>query len=689
MFGKKTQFIVGCVSAAAAAGAILYWKWIKDMTSTNTTEEQLRILSELLAEADTPVKEVLKAYDPKLTYEEMLPKIETLPVSDLEATAAFLGQEATCVSGQKKYSSERTLSDWIIMRTEALFPQTCRECSESYTVKRTDTPPVRCNYCDAGLHDCAAILAEAGDKTKTRSRIWMCNDCVSKHTLERFNSHLPDGGPPNPTLNSTRRSSNREQVLGGQPSDQSGSGRNNNQPGGRGNNTPTGEGTGPGTEVCKYYLQRRCRYGRSGTTRVGNRTCPKAHPLLCKKYCNYKNKDNHIGGLTEAMKIGIEMTQFAPKFDTFDPENTKINTGVIQMIQVVRVFHQHASDTGRPVLVGRLSEVRKNYKCHIPEHPLSFNPKQFSLKEYQYRMEPEARRILQLPWANRTDEEVHRVWLALRFLREFRNMTQLMQVTMARYARYEKHEKNRTIVRKGDPGRHYYFIYSGSVELRNSTVETHENYPKLTAGKDFGHVALLHMARRTASIVCVEDTEFVVMDRRGNGRAVYRALLLEHKRKKSFLKSMDVFNGVEDAEMTLLTDHTRINEYLPMTLIGTAEHGHPWVYIVMECKTWMAREELTRASKKYKLSSKVRFKRLDLRFLEIGVYCMLYLLKEILNFQESQVKSFETHFTLHNINTTWKGYQVDPNGLRTSIGAQVDMRCRSLARFQLLLYKDM
>eukprot|EP00116_Pleurobrachia_bachei_P013017 sb/3473279/ len=62
----------------------------------------------------------------------------------------------------------------------------------------------------------------------------------------------------------------------------------------------------------------------------------------------------------------------------------------------------------------------------------------------------------------------------------------------------------------------------------------------------------------------------------------------------------------------------------------------------------------------------MRFKRLDLRFLEIGVlrviftkrdpefpgisdswklgYCVLYLLREILNFQESQVKSLETHF---------------------------------------------
>eukprot|EP00116_Pleurobrachia_bachei_P002908 sb/3463170/ len=310
-------------------------------------------------------------------------------------------------------------------------------------------------------------------------------------------------------------------------------------------------------------------------------------------------------GLTEAMKIGIEMTQFAPKFDTFDPENTKINTGmlhkitggierfrkvvdmltmyslshhqVIQMIQVVRVFHQHASDTGRPVLVGRLSEVRKNYKCHIPEHPLSFNPKQFSLKEYQYRMEPEARRILQLPWANRTDEEVHRVWYLSVCLSVSLSVSLSLCLSLSLsvsccLSPLCKYSFPQTRKEQND----------WSVELRNSTVETHENYPKLTAGKDFGHVALLHMARRTASIVCVEDTEFVVMDRRGNGRAVYRALLLEHKRKKSFLKSMDVFNGVEDAEMTLLTDHTRINEYLPMTLIGTAEHGHPWVYIVME-----------------------------------------------------------------------------------------------------------
>ena len=176
-----------------------------EMSSTSTSEEQIQALSDLLADAVSPVKEIIQAYDPELTYEEVLPKIETFPVSDLEATAIFLGQDVRCAtSGVKKYHSEKSLSDWIIMRIEALFPQKCTECSESYTVKRTEKPPVRCNYCDAGLHNCAAILAEDGNKTNTKSRTWMCHDCVSKHTLERFTSHLPDGGPPNPTLNSTQ-----------------------------------------------------------------------------------------------------------------------------------------------------------------------------------------------------------------------------------------------------------------------------------------------------------------------------------------------------------------------------------------------------------------------------------------------------------------------------------------------------
>ena len=41
------------------------------------------------------------------------------------------------------------------------------------------------------------------------------------------------------------------------------------------------------TDVCRFYLQRRCRHGRNGTKLVGGRSCPKTHPTLCKKYCNY------------------------------------------------------------------------------------------------------------------------------------------------------------------------------------------------------------------------------------------------------------------------------------------------------------------------------------------------------------------------------------------------------------------
>ena len=49
-----------------------------------------------------------------------------------------------------------------------------------------------------------------------------------------------------------------------------------------------------------------------------------------------------------------------------------------------------------------------------------------------------------------------------------------------------RHGKNRTIVRKGDPGRHYYFIYSGQVELKDSAVDSSVKLPTLGPGKDFG-----------------------------------------------------------------------------------------------------------------------------------------------------------------------------------------------------------
>jgi len=157
-----------------------------------------------------------------------------------------------------------------------------------------------------------------------------------------------------------------------------------------------------------------------------------------------------------------------------------------------------------------------------------------------------------------------------------------MQLTMAKYARYESHQSHRTIVRKGDPGRHYYFIFSGQVMCMDSDVSDLDSAVVLGPGDDFGHVALLHMEKRTATISCTEDTEFIVLDRRGNERAVYRALHKEHKQKRQFLASLDMFEGLDSKDYKGLADHARISEYLPTSLIATVDAGHPTLYIIME-----------------------------------------------------------------------------------------------------------
>ena len=41
------------------------------------------------------------------------------------------------------------------------------------------------------------------------------------------------------------------------------------------------------TKICKFYLQHRCRYGRTGTNLVNGQSCPHSHPAMCKKFCWY------------------------------------------------------------------------------------------------------------------------------------------------------------------------------------------------------------------------------------------------------------------------------------------------------------------------------------------------------------------------------------------------------------------
>ena len=52
------------------------------------------------------------------------------------------------------------------------------------------------------------------------------------------------------------------------------------------------------------------------------------------------------------------------------------------MIRAINVFRQHARDTGRPVHVDRLARDAR-FSSQVPLHPLSFDPKLYSPKEFQ------------------------------------------------------------------------------------------------------------------------------------------------------------------------------------------------------------------------------------------------------------------------------------------------------------------
>jgi len=90
---------------------------------------------------------------------------------------------------------------------------------------------------------------------------------------------------------------------------------------------------------------------------------------------------------------------------------------------------------------------------------------------------------------------------------------------LARVLYYETFEAGRVIIRQGDLGFNFYFIVSGNVlvEVQEEDQMTGKKLNTIVgdlgSGSAFGELALLHDARRRATVVCKENSEFLKVDK--------------------------------------------------------------------------------------------------------------------------------------------------------------------------------
>ena len=128
-----------------------------------------------------------------------------------------------------------------------------------------------------------------------------------------------------------------------------------------------------------------------------------------------------------------------------------------------------------------------------------------------------AKAILVKPTLLRSEHEIkylYRYTLRLKCLRKY---PIFVRMELSKCLLYDKYEKGRVVLRQGDVGYNFYFIISGSVlvEIENINEKTGKLVKviagELKAGSSFGDVALVRQSQRMATIVCHEDSEFLIV----------------------------------------------------------------------------------------------------------------------------------------------------------------------------------
>nr|XP_058142979.1 cyclic nucleotide-binding domain-containing protein 2 isoform X2 [Dasypus novemcinctus] len=115
------------------------------------------------------------------------------------------------------------------------------------------------------------------------------------------------------------------------------------------------------------------------------------------------------------------------------------------------------------------------------------------------------------------ESEIHALCNLLQVLDCYQNYNESLQLLLAKVMRFERFGRRRVIIKKGQRGNSFYFIYLGTVAVTDDEDGSSaflDPHPRLLQkGSSFGEVALLNSSLRRATVVCMEETELLVVDK--------------------------------------------------------------------------------------------------------------------------------------------------------------------------------
>eukprot|EP00800_Vazella_pourtalesii_P023792 TRINITY_DN9833_c0_g3_i3.p1 TRINITY_DN9833_c0_g3~~TRINITY_DN9833_c0_g3_i3.p1 ORF type:complete len:593 (+),score=100.12 TRINITY_DN9833_c0_g3_i3:61-1839(+) len=237
--------------------------------------------------------------------------------------------------------------------------------------------------------------------------------------------------------------------------------------------------------------------------------------------------------------------------------------------------------------VMRGNEYQNKQKSNnIPSLPIKFR----SL------LPPRYIKILYKYPSSRTNCELSELSLFLRSSNnEFKQYSETTQISLCKSMYYECFEKGRVILRQGQPGNNFYIILSGSLVWMRSDIdkETGDVYTcdnVMKAGEKFGEIALIRKRMRTATIVCCEDSELLMVDKKLFDQFCPNLFNEQLKLKMLAVKDVDLFRDWNQSDLEEVVLETRLQEFPINKVVVRDSMECPLFYLVMEGKCRVLKE---------------------------------------------------------------------------------------------------
>jgi hypothetical protein len=268
------------------------------------------------------IKEIIRAYDPNVTYKQNLDMISgsRFKSDDLEYCAKYLKLKTRDDNNNKIYHSKAKIADRIIMKIESYFEDECDECQQPYRNSiedNTDTVPMRieCFLCLQGSHNCKEMGLKATIVSDTSplplGLVWLCRGCRLRNDLLAPTKKVRKKTPSTPSAGAqtgnsidkeptekeedeeedeeeeTREEATEQNDVEG---DQSRESPRRDSPHHRQLDRNSTAKRLDKKDICPLYKKANCPHGLTGKKIINGLPCSKSHPRRCINYCRFGEK---------------------------------------------------------------------------------------------------------------------------------------------------------------------------------------------------------------------------------------------------------------------------------------------------------------------------------------------------------------------------------------------------------------